>query len=67
MRTRATTNLVTTCRRYDSVRSLLGAQGVDVDKVESKVSGEDGVEGVVGGVEVEDEMVGAEAVLGGTG
>lgn len=38
-----------------------------MDKVESKVSGEDGVEGVVGGVEVEDEMVGAEAVLGGTG
>lgn len=51
--------------RHDGVGDLLSAGGVDMDEAETEVGGEGGVDGAVGGAEAEDELVGAEAALGG--
>lgn len=52
---------------HDGVGNLLGAAGVDVDQAETKVCGEGGIDGPVGGAEAENELPGAEAALGGAG
>lgn len=52
-------------QRHDRVRDLLGTRDIDMDEVESEVSGEGGVDGPVGGAEAEKELPGAEAALGG--
>lgn len=52
---------------HDRVRDLLGPGGVHVDEAEPELGGEGGVDGAVGGAEAEDELVGAEAALGGAG
>ena len=50
--------------RHNRVCDLLSAGGVDVDKPEAKVGGECRVDGAVGRVEAEDELVGSEVALG---
>lgn len=52
-------------QRHDGVGDLLGAGGVHVDESESEVGGQSGVDGAVGGAETKDELVRAEATLGG--
>ncbi|KOM58051.1 hypothetical protein LR48_Vigan11g108400 [Vigna angularis] len=50
---------------HNGVCDLLGARGVDVDEAKAKVSGNGGVDDAVPRAEVEDEVVGTEAALGG--
>ena len=51
--------------RHHRIGDLLGARRVDMDEAEAEVCGEGGVNGAVGGAEAEDEVVRAEAALGG--
>jgi hypothetical protein len=52
---------------HDGVGNLLGAGGVDMDKAEAEVRGESRINGAVGGAEAKDEVIRAEAALGGAG
>lgn len=51
---------------HDGVGDLLRAVGIDVHEAEAEVGGEGGVDGAVLGAETEDELIGAEAALGGS-
>lgn len=52
---------------HDRVRDLLSSRRIHVDEAEPQLSSEGRVDGAVGGAEAEDELVGAEAALGGAG